>query len=155
DAALVGGSKTCPVTFNTPGYSTLTASDASDGTKTASTSPLVGVSGGAPARLTLQFQPSQTATAGVVFAQQPVVRVEDTNGNLILVDNGRVITATRATGSGSLQGAVTAVTTSGVASFTNLSYNVAETITINFAASGLTNALSSNVVVQAGAATRL
>src|SRR5262249_38788861 len=38
---------------------------------------------GSPARLTVQTQPSPNATAGVIFAQQPVIRVEDSAGNLV------------------------------------------------------------------------
>src|SRR6185295_9326270 len=41
------------------------------------------------------------------------------------------------------------------ATFANLSYNVTETITVNFTASGLTSTNSGNVVVSAGAATQL
>src|SRR5439155_3748776 len=99
--------------------------------------------------------PPATATAGVVFSTQPVVRVEDAVGNLVSTDNGRVITAARGTGTGTLQGTLTATTVNGVATFSNLSYNVAETITLNFTASGLTTATSSNVVVSAAAADRL
>src|SRR5207247_812875 len=41
----------------------------------------------------------------------------------------------------------TATTVNGIATFSNLSYNAAETMTINFTATGLTNIVSSNVVV--------
>src|SRR5206468_2996617 len=40
NAALVGGTKTFSVTLNTPGPMTVTATDITDGTKTANTSPL-------------------------------------------------------------------------------------------------------------------
>src|SRR5262249_51182781 len=88
------------------------------------------------------------ATASAPFAPQPVVRIEDAFGNLVGSDNGRLITATRATGSAALQGNVTAGTVNGIATFTNLSYNVAETISLNFAAAGLTGVDSSNAVVR-------
>src|SRR5439155_17394215 len=99
--------------------------------------------------------PPATATAGVVFSTQPVVRVEDAVGNLVATDNGRVITAARGTGTGTLQGTLTATTVNGIATFANLSYNVAETITLNFTAAGLTGATSSNIVVGPAAADRL
>src|SRR5207249_11984980 len=108
-----------------------------------------------PVRLTLQTQPSATATAGAAFSRQPVVRVEDANGNLVTSDNGRVITATRGTGTAALQGTLTATTVNGVATFSTLSYNVAETITIVFSATALTNATSASVVVGPAAADRL
>src|SRR6185295_8677512 len=84
----------------------------------------------------------------------PVIRVEDVAGNLVNT-NGIVITAARGTGTGTLQGTLTATTVNGVATFANLSYNVTETITVNFTASGLTSTNSGNVVVSAGAATQL
>jgi hypothetical protein len=56
----------------------------------------------------------------VAFAQQPVVRVEDSLGNLISSDNSTVITAARVGGAGILQGTVTATASNGLASFSNL-----------------------------------
>ena len=84
---------------------------------------------------------SGTATAGVPFAQQPVIYVTDAAGNLVNT-NGLVITAARAAGAGTLQGTLTATTVGGVATFTNLSHNVATTITLNFTSGALTNATS-------------
>src|SRR5206468_140554 len=92
NAALVSGTRTLSVTLNTVGGQTLTASDLTDGSKTANTSPTITVGGGTPRKLTIQTQPSATATAGAAFAQQPVIRVEDAGGNLVATDNGRVIT---------------------------------------------------------------
>ena len=84
---------------------------------------------GPASQLVIQTQPSSMATAGVLFAQQPVIRTLDSAGNFITT-NGLVITAARGTGTGTLQGTLTATTVNGVATFTNLSYNVAETMTI-------------------------
>ena len=155
NTALVNGTKTLSVTLKSAGSATVTASDTTDNTKTPGASSLIPVNAGAPAKLTLRTQPSSTATAGVAFGQQPVVLVADAFGNLVATNNGRVITAARGAGTGTLQGTLTAATVNGVASFTNLSYNVAETITINFSAAGLTNTNSSNVVVMPAAADRL
>ncbi len=151
---LVGGTNTFSVTLNTLGNATVTASDVTNPSKTSSTSSAIPVTS-TPARLTLQTQPSATATAGAAFSRQPVVRVEDASGNLISSDNGRVITAARGTGTAALQGTLTATTVNGVATFSTLSYNVAETITIVFSATGLTNATSASVVVGPAAADRL
>src|SRR5205823_14238061 len=108
-----------------------------------------------PARLTIQTQPSATATAGAAFSQHPVIRVEDASGNLISSDNGRLVTTSRAMGTASLQGNLIASTVNGVATFTNLAYNKAETITLTFSAASLTNVTSENVVVSPAPADRL
>src|SRR5204862_3534950 len=111
------------------------------------------VTAGLANKLTIQTQPS-SATAGIQFAQQPVIRVEDAMGNLINT-NGLIVTAPRGTGTSTLQASLTATTVSGVATFSNLSYNLGETITLNVAASGLTSASSSSTVVSPGAFTKL
>src|SRR5207249_3454851 len=155
NGALAAGTRTVSVTLRTTGSQTVTASDITDGSKTANTSPAITVNAGAASKLTIQTQPSPTATAGQVFAQQPVIRVEDSSGNLIATDNGRVITVARSAGTGTLQGTVTATTVNGIATFANLSHNVATTITLNFTASGLTSATSGNNIVGPGTATQL
>jgi len=110
----------------------------------------------APAnKLTILTQPPGAATAGAAFAPQPVIRIEDQFGNLIASDSSRTVTATRSAGSGTLQGTTVLTTLNGLAVFTNLSYNVAETITINFTASGLTGATSGNVLVSPTTVTQL
>ena len=104
---------------------------------------------GAAARLSIQTQPSAMATAGVVFAQQPVVRVEDQFGNLRSTDNSTVTTAARSAGAGTLQGTLSAIAVSGVASFIDLFHATAGTMTVRFTAPGLTGTTSSNIVVRA------
>src|SRR5262249_14713097 len=95
------------------------------------------IAAGAGSKLTIPRQPSLTATSGVVFAQQPVIRIEDGYGNLRSSDNSTVVTATRGTGSGTLLGSTGRTAVNGIVTFTNLSYNVAETMTLNFASAGL------------------
>src|SRR5439155_23285831 len=143
------------ITLTTARTQSVTASDVTSPAIQPSTNPAIQVNAGAAYKLTLQTQPPANAVAGIAFAPQPVIRVEDAAGNLISTDNGRVITAARGTGTGVLQGATTATTVNGVATFANLSYNVAETITINFTATGLTNAASGNIVVNPATAARL
>src|SRR5262249_14369602 len=58
-------------------------------------------------------------------------------------------------GSSALQGTVTAATVNGVATFTNLSYNVAESIMLRFTATSLTNVTSTTIGVGAANASRL
>src|SRR5439155_1235530 len=61
--ALSSGARTLSLTNNTAGSWTLTATDTSDGTKTASTSPAISVGGGAYAKLLL-LAPGETAAPG-------------------------------------------------------------------------------------------
>jgi hypothetical protein len=91
----------------------------------------------------------------VAFVQQPVIRIEDQFGNLRSGDNSTVVTAARGMGTGSLQGTTTATASDGVASFSNLSYPVAETLKIVFSSGNLTNVTSANVVLNAGPFTKL
>ncbi len=102
---------------------------------------------GQAAQLGIATQPSATATAGEVFAQQPVIRIEDAFGNLIADDNTTVVTVGINTGTGALNGVLTATATNGIATFTNLSYNVAETIDLVFTSGALTNVVSNPIVV--------
>jgi hypothetical protein len=88
---------------------------------------------------------------------QPVVALEDQYGNLCVTSNSAVITASRtaATGSGTLQGGLSATTTGGVATFSTLSHNVATNITIDFNSSGLPAATSTSITVSPAAASAL
>src|SRR5207237_6080185 len=85
----------------------------------------------------------------------PKVRIEDAFGNLISSDNISVVTAARSTGSGTLQGTVTATAASGVATFTNISHQLANIITVCFSNSSLVGTVSSNIVINPASATRL
>ena len=61
-----------------------------------------------PAKLFLETPPSGTATAGNAFTTQPVVYEEDQNGNVEIGDNSTVITVSLASGTGPLEGTLTA-----------------------------------------------
>src|SRR5207247_1454919 len=98
---------------------------------------------------------SATATAGVAFAQQPVIRLQDQFGNFCTNNSSTAVSATRNAGSGTLQGTLTATALNGVATFTNLSHNVATNITLAFSASGVSATNSSTIAVSAAAADRL
>jgi hypothetical protein len=93
--------------------------------------------------------------AGVPFAQQPAVAIQDAYGNLRAGDNSTVITAARGAGSGTLQGTLSATAVSGVANFANLSHIVANTINLIFSSTGLTNATSASIQVGPAAFTQL
>ena len=110
---------------------------------------------GAANKFSIQTQPSATATAGVPFAQQPVLQILDKFGNFRSDDSSTVVTASRGAGSGTLQGPTAVTAASGIATFSNLSHNTATNITIQFSTAGASNAISSSVAVSAAAATRL
>src|SRR5205814_4747646 len=122
---------------------------------TSATSSMIAVSPAAASRLTIQSQPPPTATVGVAFSQQPVIRIEDQFGNLRSGDNGTAVTATRSAGSGTLQGTTAMTAVNGVVSYTNLAHNLASTITVTFTSVTLTTASSGNFIVIAAAAGRL
>src|SRR5262249_18671209 len=106
-------------------------------------------------KLVIVTQPSSSATAGVPFAQQPVIAIQDAYGNLRTSDNSTVVTAARNAGTGTLQGSLSATALNGLAGFANLSHNVANTITLSFNSSGLTNVTSASIQVSPGVFTRL
>src|SRR5262249_17899145 len=62
-----------------------------------------------------------------------------------------VVTAARNAGSGTLQGTLSATAVNGVATFVNLSHNVANTINLTFSSSGMTNPTSANILVSPAA----
>ena len=95
----------------------------------------------------------------MAFATQPVVEEEDAFGNVITSDSTHTVTAAPGSlGTASLQGSNLTVTlVNGVATFSGLSYNKAETMNLSFTtnAGGVTSATSSNIVVSPAAASQL
>ena len=108
------------------------------------------------AKLVMVTEPSATASAGVAFAQQPSVQLQDNFGNNVSL-SGRTVTASVASGAGTLAGTLTATTNgSGLATFVNLRIDGATgTRTLRFSSAGLTSVDSAAVVVGPGAATGL
>lgn len=96
--------------------------------------------------LTITTQPSSTAANAVAFAQQPVVRL--TQGDGVTGINGITVTASLASGGGTLGGTLTAVTAGGgYATFSNLSLSGTEGAkTIAFKPANTTSQVVSNVV---------
>jgi hypothetical protein len=123
--------------------------------RTPTASGTITVKAAAPSALTINTQPSATATAGQNFAQQPVIHVVDVFGNRVKSNNSIQITAARAAGSGTLQGTKTLTVAQGAATYTNLKHNVANTISIQFSASGFSSVTSSDITVNAAAASKL
>ena len=102
-------------------------------------------------KLVMKTEPSATATAGVAFATQPAVYVEDTFGNVVTTDTS-TIAAVLATGSGPLQGTASISAVAGVATFTNLADNKAESITLKFSDGALTGVIDTTTIVISAAA---
>ncbi len=111
---------------------------------------------GPAARLALLTQPAPTAQSGVPFATQPVVELQDAAGNPVS-QAGITITASIASGGGSLGGTVAQATSSnGQATYTDLVLSgTVGPRTIDFTATGLTRVTSATVTLAAGAATTL
>ncbi|MFI5036250.1 MAG: beta strand repeat-containing protein [Acidimicrobiales bacterium] len=97
---------------------TLTFTDTSSGSVTAAVSGTITVSVGAATQLAITTQPSAAEVSGVALARQPVVKVEDSGGNVLTSVNSGSATAT-VNGAASITGA-TASFASGVATFTTL-----------------------------------
>ena len=147
-AAVSGVATFNSVTLNraTTGY-TLAATAAG---LTPDTSAAFAVTPGAAAALAVTTMPA-TGQSGVLLSPQPVIRLVDANGNTV-PNNSVTITAALASGSGTLGGVLTAITTSGVASFSSLALTgTAGAYTLNFSAGGLTPVTSGAIALSAGA----
>ncbi|MCX7943448.1 MAG: hypothetical protein N2746_02940, partial [Deltaproteobacteria bacterium] len=114
------------------------------------------VNAGAPAKLAFGIQPPSTVTAGSIWSNFTVV-VRDAYDNNVTTDNGRPITIAAAQPgncsssiSPPLNGTLTQYTASGIATFNNISYNIARTLVVNAGSMGLTNACSDTVTVNPG-----
>ncbi len=113
---------------------------------------------GAAGSLVIQVQPAASAQSGLAFSRQPQVQLVDGNGNPVAL-SGLAVTAEIASGPGgaTLTGSAAASTNDqGLAVFSNLGISGASgTYRLNFTGANVTGALSDNVVVSAGSATRL
>ncbi|MGE0159959.1 MAG: alpha/beta hydrolase fold domain-containing protein, partial [Gemmatimonadales bacterium] len=113
----------------------------------------IALGAGPAATLTILTPPSSATPSGASFAQQPVVEVEDMSGNPV---SNVTVTASIASGDGSLGGTTTAtVDSSGVASFQNLSISGTVGVrTLRFAV-GATGATSGPISVTPGPVAQL
>lgn len=89
------------------------------------------------------------AVDGEAFTTQPIVAMRDANSDLV-TGGALVITAAKASGSGTLAGDTTIQCVNGVATFLDLEIAGTGTHTLSFSASGLTGATSSGFDVAAG-----
>jgi hypothetical protein len=123
------------------------------GSRTLRFSSTVNLVAGPATQLSIMTQPSTTDQSGVLLAQQPVLQLRDASNNAVS-QSGMAVTATVASGGGSL-GGVTTVTTStaGVAAFTNLAITGSGTQILQFSGPGLTSVTSSPISVSSGSGT--
>jgi hypothetical protein len=142
-SGLTDGTGSFPATLKTAGTQSITASD---DTFTASQTGIM-VTPNTAAALVITTQPSATATAGVAFAAQPVVALQDAYGNVETGDSSSTVTAA-STGTAALQGIVKVTVAKGVATFAGLSYSKAETMALQFTTgAGGFSTTSNNIVV--------
>jgi hypothetical protein len=84
-----------------------------------------------------------------------LIYLEDQNGNLVTSDNTTQVTASLRSGTGPLLGTTTVTVSEGVATFTNLGDDKAETITLLFTVSTLGKAQANPVTIDPAAARKL
>ena len=112
------------------------------------------VSTGAATQLVITTQPSATDASGAALATQPVVKVEDSGGNVVTT-NSSTVTASFTSGGVSLT-SPTKAAVNGVATFSGLALDaLAGSYTLTFSDGGLTTAVSNTITVSTGAATQL
>jgi Big-like domain-containing protein len=123
-------------------------------TGTASSPIVLGAGGGT--NLAVTTQPSTTVASGAVFPRQPVIQLRDAANNPV-AQAGVLVTASIQTGGGTLGGTATVATSSsGAASFSNLSISGAVgDRTLLFAAPGYVSVSSGSITLTAGPATQL
>ncbi len=130
---------------------------ATSGTLTMANSSAITVSAlGTASQLVISQQPEDSAVSTAFQPGSVVVKILDSNGNLVNTSTANV-TATLATGSGTLGGTTTVAAVGGVATFTDLNINaVGGGKSITFASSGTTSVTSSTFnVYSVGTARKL
>ena len=133
---------------------TLGGSQVKSGTAS-QTQATVTYAAGPATKLAITTQPVGAAS-GALLASEPVVQVQDAQGNLVTGSSATVsVTSSAGSTIGGSQAAGLAAS-SGVASFTNLTLagTQATNYTLTFASAGLTPATSNNLTVTVGAATK-
>lgn len=108
---------------------------------------------GAAAKLAFATQPSG-GTAGVAWSTQPVVEVQDVAGNRVTTASGTMSLAL-ASGTGSLLGTLSAVASSGRATWTNVKMNDAGAKTIRVSSGTLATATSNSLTVTHASASQM
>ena len=152
-AAVAGVATFTGCSVDVAGSYSLTAAD---GGLTGAISTTFTISTGVAAKLAFTTQPSGS-TGGAGFGTQPVLTVQDAAGNTVVGDTSAVTLALTVPGSATLActPSNTKAAVAGVATFAGCAINLANTYTITATASGLTSAVSNNVVISVGAAAKV
>jgi hypothetical protein len=128
----------CKITVTGSNY-VVTA--ASGGLASAVSSPAFTITPSTPTKLIMTTQPSASTVAGVTFARQPVVTIQDTFGNTVTTSSAAVALAVT-TGSGSVLNC-SETTTAGVATFSGCDITrTGSNYVVTATSSGLTSATS-------------
>ncbi len=114
------------------------------GVAAASVTVTLTVSPGAPAQLGITAQPT-TATSGVTLSPATVVEIRDASG--ARVTSSATVTATVASGTGTLLGTTAVAAVDGIATFADLRVAGSGAHVLRFASTGLTEALTSPITV--------
>ena len=115
----------------------------------------VNVSPGPASQLVIHTPPDASVVAGKPLTDPIVIDEQDQYGNIETGDDSTVVTVSLASGVGPLQGTSTATVSGGIATFTNLGDDTAETITLKFSSGNLTAPTSAGIVVSPAAASKL
>ena len=115
----------------------------------------VNVSPGPASQLVIHTPPDSSVVAGSPLTDPIVIDEEDQYHNIETGDDSTVVTVSLASGVGPLQGTSTATVSGGIATFTNLGDDTAETITLKFSSGNLTAPTSAGIVVSPAAASKL
>ena len=113
----------------------------------AGTSTDFSVTAASATQLVVMVAPSSTGTTGFPFARQPTIGLLDALGNVVTADSTTVVTASLASGNGTLLGTTSILANHGVAAFAGLGPTASGTMTLRFSAPGLTSATSQSIVV--------
>ncbi len=114
---------------------------------TSAKSSTITISPAQASQLVIHTQPSPTAKTGQPFPTQPVIYEEDQFGNVETGDNTTQVTASPRAGTGPLLGTTTVTVAGGIATFTNLADNTAETIILSFTGPALAKAASNPITI--------
>ena len=124
------------------------------GSLSSSPSVPITVSPAAANKLVIHTPPSATATAGQAFLTQPVIYEEDQFGN-VEDDNITALAVSLTSGTGALHGTTSVTLKNGVATFDDLAYDIAESISLKFTAGSLSVNATAKTVVSPAAPSKL
>ena len=136
------GTYTATVSGTASGTATFTASLDATALTHASNPVTVTLTAGAATKLAFTTQPSASTASGITFVRQPVVTVQDANGNTV-TGSTAAIALTLTTGTGTLAGTATVSAVAGVAIFAGLNVtggNGVANYVLTAATAGLTSA---------------